>query len=281
MKKKLYFFVLFFNVSMFPVESKKLIPNFFAMICGAFLGELNTYTNKGILKYPEVALTSKKKSYSEQVYSKIFQEAVSVAILERLYQEVFVDFFNKQSTEFAVTSDHDSLFREILFFTLGWRKSLLKIKTGAKIIFDSKNSLGKEESRLYVAALLVGITKFFVDDKIKNLVKEKIGSSSIMINRPQFFSIFSEMLKIGLNEIFVLPAYYSFIGLLTLACSQLTKEKNKVFRAMASGLEKKSVADFYSNLEDTNLFLVSEAGFTGAKSTSTFIKVIKLFKNLI
>ena len=86
------------------------------------------------------------------------------------------------------------------------------------------------------------------------------------------------MLKIGLNEIIVLPVYYSLIGLLTLSFSQLTKEKNKVFRAMVSGLEKKSVANFYSNLEDANLFLVSEAGFTAAKSTSTFLKVIKLFR---
>lgn len=280
MKKILYFFVLFFNASVLPVEAKKLLPNFFAMICGAFLGELNTYTNKGILKYPEVTLTSKKKSYSEQVYSKIFQEIASAVILEKIYQEVFVDFWNKQTTELLLTSDHDSLFREILFFVLGWRKSVLKIKTGAEIIFETKEN-SKEGSHLYITALLIGITKFFVDDKIKNFIKERMGVSSVMINRPQFFSIFSEILKIGLNELVVLPAYYSFIGLLTLSCSQLAKEKNKVFRAMVSGLEKKSVTNFYSNLENTNLFLVSEAGFTGAKSTSTFLKVIKLFRNLI
>ncbi len=277
MKKILCFFVLFFNASVFPVESKKLLPNFFAMICGAFLGELNTYANKGALKYPEVTLTSKKKSYSEQVYSKIFQEIASVAIIEKLYQEVFVDFWKKHTSELVLTSDHDSLFREILVFVLGWRKSVLKIKTGTEIIFENKEN-SKEGSHLYIAALLIGITKFLVDDKIKNFIKERIGSFSAMINRPQFFSIFSEMLKIGLNEIIVLPVYYSLIGLLTLSFSQLTKEKNKVFRAMVSGLEKKSVANFYSNLEDANLFLVSEAGFTAAKSTSTFLKVIKLFR---
>jgi hypothetical protein len=280
LKKILYFFVLFCNVSILTIESKKLLPNFFAVVCGAFLGELHTYTNKGILKYPEVTLTSKKKSYSEQVYSKIFQEIASAIILEKLYQEVFADFWNKQTTEFALTSDHDSLFREILFFVLGWRKSVLKIKTGAQIIFETKEN-SKEGSHLYVTALLIGITKFLVDDKIKNFIKERIGVSPTMMNRPQFFSIFSEILKIGLNELIVLPTYYSFIGLLTLSCSQLAKEKNKVFRAMVSGLEKKSVTNFYSNLEDANLFLVSEAGFTAAKSTSTFLKVIKLFRNLI
>lgn len=280
--KKMFFWIVCFSSTVFSVDAGKVSANIFAMLSGALFGEVFNYTNKGAFEYKPVTLSSPKKAYAEQVYDKIFSETASASILEALYREIFVDFWNKNNVDSNLCSGHDSLFREMLFFTLGWRKSLAKVRAGSDVILNvEENPLKREKSTLHVIALFIGMLRCFVDNKIKDLVKKNISSAPGLTDKPQFAGIFSEMLKIGFNEFLVLPGYYSLIGLLTLSFSQINKEKNKVYRAMLTGMEQKSVTGFYSDIEDTSLFKVSEAGFTLAKTTSTFLKVIELFRGLI
>jgi hypothetical protein len=282
LKNVFFFYLLSLTSLTFSVEAKKLSPNIVSIFSGIVLGEAYSFLNKGLFSYPEVTLSSKKKSYSSQVYDKIFQEGPVGVILDGLYKEIFVDFCNKRSGSDCFSLDHHALFKEILFLVMGWRKSFLKIKTGVNIVFEKKNNfLYKEEADLYATAFLVGISKFFVDEKLKNFIKDRLNHFSFMKEKPSFVSICNEMLRIGLTEIFILPGYYTCIGLLTLSCSHIAKEKNKVVRGLIEGLEKKSVADFYSNVEETDLFLVSEAGYTGSKVTSSLYKIFSLCKKLI
>ena len=277
MKKWVYYFSLAI-VSVLPNGNVNISQKIFPAVCAVLLGEIYNYTNKGKFCYPELTHSADKKYYTEQVYNKIFQNIPSAQIIEELYKEIFVSLWKKSYPLKELPTLHSSLFREVLFFMMTWRKSFFKLKSGINILATREEDIkSREKYSLLLLSLSIGISKALIEEKIKDKIKENLKKREFLLNRPQLNILFSEMIKIGVSELLITPIYYSIIALLTISCSKIKEQRSKVFGAVFAG--KNSVDSFYKKLEETDLFILSEAGNVATRWAFSFEKIINLFSS--